>query len=142
MSTAASANPPIVSAKPPLAAAGGGGDGDANGQQKIKAFLDSIVEVNTSSSSEMAVMAAKSDDGSHHHSDRISHSSVFSARSPKVHTHHQRPPTRSKSTDQDDTYLENVTNAKDRRVSWLHNRKDIVSFAPSLSVICEYTTFC
>ena len=131
MSTAASANPAsIVTAKPPPA-------GDANGQQKIKAFLDSIVEVN-SSTSEMAIIAAKSDDGSHHHSDRISHSSAFSTRSPKVHTHHQRPPTRSKSTDQDETYLENVINAKDRRVSWLHNRKDIVSFAPSLSVICKY----
>ena len=84
---------------------------------------------------------ASSDDAKTHHINNNTNpmlvSSSFMARSPKVHTHsgHMRA-ARSKSTDQDENYLENIKMAKDRRVSWQQLRNER-SYIPSLSVICK-----
>lgn len=103
----------------------------------LQAFYETIA-ADAKNSSMNNLCNITSDDAKSHHSNNNTNpmiNAAFMARSPKVHSHsgHLRA-ARSKSTDQDETYLENIKMAKDRRVSWQQLRNER-SYIPSLSVI-------
>lgn len=107
----------------------------------LQDFYKSIAaaDAKNGSMSNLCNIATTDDAKTHHINNNTNPMTVssFMARSPKVHSHsgHLRA-ARSKSTDQDENYLENIKMAKDRRVSWQQLRNER-SYIPSLSVICK-----